>query len=253
VSRMPVASVRAAAGAVSFLTRIPIGRFVVVDGGDVSRGVVLFPLVGAGVGALAGGVAILSDRALPDFVAAALAVGVGAIVTGALHLDALADTADATGASNRSDALAIMRDSRIGSFGAIALMLDVLLKVGAVSALLGRDHMFAALVAAGALSRAASPALAAVLPYPRLEGGPGSVLSGRTSSAAAVAAIGIGVGLTLLMPLPGDYWLVVAAAGVTLVLGLLYRQWLGGATGDCLGAATELCETAVLVVACGLA
>jgi adenosylcobinamide-GDP ribazoletransferase len=253
VSPMPVASVRAAAGAVSFLTRIPIGRFVVVDGADVSRGSVLFPFVGAGVGALAGGVAILSGRALPDFVAAALAVAVGAVVTGAMHLDALADTADATGASNRSDTLAIMRDSRIGSFGATALVLDLLLKVAAVSTLLARGHALAALVAAGALSRAASPMLAAVLPYPRVEGGPGSVLSGRTSRAAAAVAIAVGIGVALLMPLPGGYWLVVAAAGVTLVLGLLYRQWLGGATGDCLGAATEVCETVVLVVACGLA
>ena len=250
---MPAASVRAAAGAVSFLTRIPVGRLLVVDGADVARGSLLFPLVGAGVGALSGGVAVLSGRALPDFVAAALAVGAGAIVTGAMHLDALADTADATGAANRFDALSIMRDSRIGSFGATALMLDIVLKVGAVSTLLARDHALAALIAAGALSRAASPALAALLPYPRVEGGPGSVLSGNTSHAAALAAIALGVGATLLLSLQGDYWLVLAAACVVVPLGLIYRRWLGGATGDCLGAATEICETVVLVVACGVA
>ena len=249
---MPAASVRAAAGAVTFLTRIPLGRFSTVGGDDVARGSVLFPLVGAGVGALSGGVAVLSGRALPDFVAAVLAVGTGAIVTGAMHLDALADTADATGATNRADALAIMRDSRIGSFGAAALMLDLLLKIGAVSTLLGRDHVVAALIAAGALSRAASPTLAALLPYPRVEGGPGSVLSGRTSHAGTAVAIALAVGVALLLPLPGGYWLLLAAGGVTLLLGLLYRRWLGGATGDCLGAATELCETVVLVVACAL-
>jgi adenosylcobinamide-GDP ribazoletransferase len=245
--------VRAAAGAVSFLTRIPIGRIVVVDGADVARGSVLFPFVGAGVGALSGATALLADRALPDFVAAALAIGLGALVTGAMHLDALADTADALGASSRADALVVMRDSRIGSFGAIALMLDVLTKVGAVSALLGRGHALAAFVAAGALSRAASPVLAALLSYPRAEGGPGSVLSGRTSRAAAAVAIALSLGLTFFTSFPRAYWLIAAAVFVTLLLGLAYRRWLGGATGDCLGAATELCETVVLVVACGLA
>jgi adenosylcobinamide-GDP ribazoletransferase len=253
VSPMPAASLRAAAAAVSFLTRIPIGRLVAADGADVARGSILFPLVGAGVGALAGAVALLSARVLPDFVAAALAVAAGAIVTGAMHLDALADTADATGATSRPDALAIMRDSRIGSFGATALLLDVVLKVGAVSALLGRDHVLAALIAAGALSRAVAPTLAALLPYPRAEGGPGSVLSGQTSRAAALTAIALAVGATLLLSFPGDLWLIVAAACVATVLGLLYWRWLGGATGDSLGAATELCETVVLVVACGLA
>jgi adenosylcobinamide-GDP ribazoletransferase len=253
VSPMPGASLRAAAAAVSFLTRIPIGRLVAAHGADVARGSILFPLVGAGVGALAGAVALLSAQVLPDFVSAALAVAAGAIVTGAMHLDALADTADATGATSRSDALAIMRDSRIGSFGATALLLDVVLKVGAVSALLGRDHVLAALIAAGALSRAVSPTLAALLPYPRVEGGPGSVLSGQTSHAAALTTIALAVGATLLLSFPGDFWLVVAAGCVAVVLGLLYRRWLGGATGDSLGAATELCETVVLVVACGLA
>jgi adenosylcobinamide-GDP ribazoletransferase len=250
---MPGTSVRAGAGAVSFLTRIPLGRVVDVDGADVARGSVAFPLVGAGVGAFSGGVALLAADVLPPFVAAALAVGVAALVTGAMHLDALADTADALGATRRDQALAIMRDSRIGSFGATALALDLLVRVGCVAALVDRGHVLAALVAAGALSRAVSPPLASVLPYPRVEGGSGSVLTGRTSRAAAGAAVGLGAALALLAWWPTGAWLVVTAAFVAVALGLCYRRWLGGATGDCLGAATELCETAVLVVAVALA
>ena len=85
---------------------------------DVARGVVFFPLVGAGVGAVAGATAIVLHERLSSFLAAGLAVAVALALTGALHIDALADTADALGASSRERALEIMRDSRIGSFGA---------------------------------------------------------------------------------------------------------------------------------------
>src|SRR5207244_1667498 len=166
----------------------------------VARGAVMFPLVGAGVGALSGGVALAAGQVLPSFVAAALAVAAAALVTGGMHLDALADTADALGATHREQALEIMRDSRVGSFGATALALDLLVKVGCVATLVDRGHVLAALVAAGALSRAVSPPLAAVLPYPRVGGGPGSVLTGVTSRLAATAAAALGAAIGLVGP-----------------------------------------------------
>jgi adenosylcobinamide-GDP ribazoletransferase len=246
---MPGASVRAGAGAVSFLTRVPVGRVVDVDAADVARGAFAFPLVGAAVGAVAGGVALAAAQLLPDLVAAALAIAAATVVTGALHLDALADTTDAVGATSRAQALEIMHDSRIGSFGAAALALDLLLKVVCVAALVSADKALAALVAAGALSRAAPLPLAAVLPYPRAEGG---VLASRMSPTAAIAAAVLAAAIALLVWWSTGVWLVVTAAAVATLLGLWFRHWLGGATGDCLGAATELCETAVLVVAVAL-
>src|SRR5262249_46130100 len=134
---MPGASVRAGAGALSFLTRVPVGRVIDLDGTDVARGAAGFPLVGAGVGALAGGAALLAGHVLQSFVAAALGVAVAAVVTGAMHLDALADTADALGATSRDQALAIMRDSRIGSVGGGALAPDLLVEGGGVAVLAG--------------------------------------------------------------------------------------------------------------------
>jgi adenosylcobinamide-GDP ribazoletransferase len=240
-------------GAVSFLTRVPVGRVVDVDGTDVARGAYAFPLVGAAVGAACGGIALAAQHAFPAFIAATLAVAFGAFVTGGMHLDALADTADALGAHSREDALTIMRDSRIGSFGAVALSLDVVLKVACVAALLDRSHVLAASIAAGALSRAAAPPLAAVLPYPRVGGGPGSVLTGRTSRAVACVAVALGAAVALLAWWPEGAWLVATAAAVAVAMGVWFRRWLGGATGDCLGAATELCEVAALVVAVALA
>lgn len=250
---MPVASLRAAAGAVSFLTRVPIGRAVAIDGGDVARGTLLFPLVGAAVNAVAGGLAVLLYPWLPSFPAAAIAVAAAILLTGALHVDALADTFDAAGARTRERALEIMRDSRVGAYGATAIVLGLLIKVGAVAALLDRGEALPALVAAGALSRAASPPLAALLPYPRAEGGPGSVLAGRVSRAAAAATVALGISAAVLVGGIDGAWMALAALVTTSLLGIVYLRRLGGATGDGLGAAAELSETVALVVAAGLA
>jgi adenosylcobinamide-GDP ribazoletransferase len=249
---MPAVSLRAAAGALSFLTVVPVGRIVALDARDVARGTLFFPLVGAGVGALTGGVASILHPWLPAFAAAGVAVSVGVLFTGAMHVDALADTFDATGGRSRERALEIMRDSRLGTFGASALAFDLLLKVSAVAALLTRGGAVPALIAAGALSRAASPPLAALLSYPRADDGPGSVLAGVSRSVAAAAVL-LGVAIAVLAVKSDAAWLVTAAVVLAIGLGLVYYRWLGGATGDCLGAVTEICETAVLVLAAGLA
>jgi adenosylcobinamide-GDP ribazoletransferase len=247
------ASVRAAAAAVTFLTRVPIGRAIVVDDADVARGAVLFPLVGAGIGALSAGVALVLHPSLPSVLAAAVAVAAALLLTGALHVDALADTLDAAGARSREGALEIMRDPRIGTFGATAIALDIVAKVGAIAVLLDEGGAVGALAAAGALSRAAPAPLAAFLPYPRAAGGTGSVLSGHVRPIAALVTSLVAV--VVAVAAAGSVGAIAAGvtAGVVVGLGLVYTRWLGGATGDCLGAATEVSETAVLVVAAGLA
>lgn len=233
---MPAASLRAAVG---FLTRVPVGR---VEAADVARGAVAFPIVGAGVGAAAAGVALLVHPPLSAAVAAALAVAAGTVLTGALHLDALADTADAVGASSRERALEIMRDSRIGSFGAAALGLDLLLRVTVVAQLLG-GSVLGPLIAAGALSRGASVALAAALPYVREGEG---VLNRRWSS---LAAVGVAIVVAAVALRTDAIAVIASVAVVTVVLGTLYRRWFGGVTGDTLGAASELAELTALLVA----
>ena len=249
---MPAASLRAAAGAISFLTRVPVGRFTAVDAADVARGAVLFPVVGAGVGAVTAGAAALLHLALPAFVAAGIGVAVAAVVTGALHIDALADTCDAVGAATRDEALAIMRDPRLGAFGGAALVLDLLVKVASLAFLLERGGAIAAFVAAGALSRGVGIVLAAVLPYAQRQTGSGSVLSGRVSGRAALVAVVLAAPAAATAGVNGA-WFALTAAVAALVLGLAYRSWLGGVTGDTLGAATELSELAVVVVAVALA
>jgi adenosylcobinamide-GDP ribazoletransferase len=250
---MLAANARAAAAAVSFLTRVPLGRTIVLDGADVARGAFFFPVVGMAVGGSVAGISLLLDLELPSLAAAAGALLVGVLLTGAMHLDALADVADATGGAGSERALEIMRDSRVGTFGAAAITLDLLLKVSAVAALLDRGGALPALVAAGASSRAAAPLLAAALPYPRPAGGPGSVLTGKVPWRWAIAGALFAAVVAVLVDGANGLAITGAVAFTTLALGLWYRRWLGGATGDCLGAATEAGETVALLVAVTLA
>jgi len=246
---MPGGSVRAAAAALAFLTRVPVGRLVSLGPDDVARGAVLFPLVGAGIGALVGGVAIGLDSRLILLLAAALAVAVEALVTGAIHLDALADTADALGAPTRERALAIMREPTIGSFGATALALDLLVRTAALAALLdGPDPVLAA-TAAFALGRAAPLALSWALPYAREGGGLGASLAGSASPPWLAAGLLLGIGVAVAALGLRGLWLAAGAAGAVLVVGLVARRRFGGVTGDVLGAAAELATTLALVAA----
>jgi adenosylcobinamide-GDP ribazoletransferase len=239
---------RGLAGAVAFLTRVPVGRFVTLDVRDVARGGALFPLVGAGVGAAMGETADALAPSLGSTLAAVLGVAVAAALTGALHLDALADSADALGARTRERALEIMRDHAVGAYGATALVLALVAKVAAVGALAAHGHALRNAVCAGAAGRAVPVLLAGTQPYARTGPGLGRALGGVGRNRVLVA-LGLAAAFCLwLHALP----LLAAAAVVALVVGLAARRALGGVTGDVLGAAAELAEIAALVVAVSL-
>jgi adenosylcobinamide-GDP ribazoletransferase len=239
--------VRTPAAAVAFLTRVPVGRLVALDRADVARAAPLFPLVGGAVGACSGLLADAIAGALPGLVAGLLAVALAAVLTGAIHLDALADTADALGARTRGQALGIMRDHSIGAYGATALVLVLLLDAAVLGALGTRDDAALAGLAAGAVGRAAMLPIAAALPSAREGAGQGGILAGLAPGRAFA-----GVALALVLAAPaGTAGLAAAAAAAVVCAALVafYRVWLGGFTGDLLGAAAKLAETAALVTA----
>ena len=238
-------AVRAAAAAVAFLTRIPIPA--PFTAADVARGAVFFPLVGAGLGAAVGAAADALAAPLSAPLASVIAVALGTALTGALHLDGLADTADALGAATREHALEIMRDHRVGAYGAIALVLGIAAKIAAVTVLAGRGDALRLVTCAIAVSRVVPVALGAALPYAR-PSGTGRFLAGVGGRHATVAAaLGIAVCLLLHAPL-----LLVVPAVAFVLCGITLRRWLGGVTGDALGASAELTEVAALVVAVAL-
>jgi adenosylcobinamide-GDP ribazoletransferase len=243
------AGLRASAAAVSFLTRVPLGGRLGLGGEDVARGAVLFPLVGAGIGALVGAVVVGLDATTTVLLAAALAVAAEALLTGAIHLDALADSADGLGAASRERALEVMREPAIGSFGTAALVLDLLVKTAALAAVAAGPRAVLAVAAAYALGRTAPLAVGWALPYARPEGGSGEALAGSTGEVSRALGVGLGIGLAVAALGLRGIVLAGSAAVAALVVGLVARRRLGGVTGDVLGAAAELATTAALVAA----
>jgi adenosylcobinamide-GDP ribazoletransferase len=242
---------RAAAAAVALLTRVPLPRRLALGAGDAARGAACFPLVGAAIGLLAGAAAAATAAATPSPLLAGAAGALAAILaTGALHLDGLADAADALGGRTREDALRIMRDHAIGAYGAVALVVDLLLRAAALGALAGADAVAAIVAAtvAGALSRAAG-AIRATRPYARTEA---TTLAGaftrsthRGPAAVALLLAAVAVAAT---GMTGVVQALAAGAVAAAVLRTAHRR-VGGVTGDVLGAAIETSETAALVAA----
>jgi adenosylcobinamide-GDP ribazoletransferase len=242
--------VRAAVAAVGFLTRFPVGRLV-LGADDVARGVLFFPVVGAGVGALVGLVAESLDGMLSAFLAAGLAVAFEAVATGAIHFDALADAADGLGAGSPERALEVMRDPSIGTFGALALAFDLVVKIGALSLLVANGDAVVAALGVFALGRAAPLALA-WLPYARTEPGSGRALT----EGPRWPRVG-GLVLAGVIPAAAFGWEALVVAGgalaAVLLVGITARRRLGGVTGDVLGTGVELATTGALLAAAAVA
>jgi len=242
-----VIALRALVAAFSFLTVLPFGRLLALDGKDVARGSVLFPVVGAFVGAVTGGAAWFLGDHLPALLAAVLAVAAGAAVTGALHLDGLADCADGFGARTPEDRLRVMRDHTNGTYGGTALLLDLMIRVAALSALAGSRDALLFSVAAGALSRTVGPLLAVMLPYAQAKPGAGEALNSFPSQPRAAAVLVI-AGLIAFSCVDSAAYAgaLAALAGVLVLVAWTARKRLGGVTGDVMGACSELVELAVL-------
>jgi adenosylcobinamide-GDP ribazoletransferase len=247
------APLRHLSAAFRFLTRLPVPG-PPLDVAELGRALAYFPVAGAALGGLLAGAGWLLAPRLAPGVLAAVVVALLAALSGGLHLDGLADVADGLGGGHgdRARTLAIMRDSRIGAFGAAALVLVVLDKAAAVAELFGRGDAAWALLCAPALARTAAVPLVVLFPYARPEGLGRAFHDGggaRELALAAVLGLAIlggaataGAGHRVVLP-------ALAGLGAAGVLGLACRCRLGGLTGDVYGAAIELAEAAFLLVA----
>ena len=237
--------IRLAAG---FLTIIPVGRDC-DNSTQVSTSFGWFPLIGFMLGAFLGGADYLLASLMSIAVRSTLLVLFLAVITGAVHLDGLADTADALGAGrDHVRALAIMRDSRIGTFGAAAVFFVLALKIAALASAAHSRPL--ALYLAPGLARWAMVAVSYNLNYLR-EQGAGSTLLGHESKRNLVRASIV----TLIALIPGGAVLTIratiVAAALVWILHSFYARWLGGVTGDLIGAAGEIVETAALIAITG--
>jgi adenosylcobinamide-GDP ribazoletransferase len=234
----------------AFLTRLPLVLSTPVTGAELVRASWTFPIVGAGVGAFGALIYwLMHALGLHAFVCAVLAVAGTALITGCLHEDGLADTADGFGAGGtRERKLEIMRDSQIGTYGAAALILSLLLRVGAIASLAEPALAALALIAAHAGARAVMPVFMRRVPRARQDGL--SADAGAPPQRSSVLAVVIGlVALFLCLGLSATliaFVLLVAALGLMAWLSI---SQIGGQTGDVLGAVEQTSEILILLVA----
>jgi adenosylcobinamide-GDP ribazoletransferase len=244
------------AGALRFFTRLRVGEPEPGAALDIDRIAWAAPVAGVAVGLVGGlALALTTLLGLPVLLRAGLATAALVVATGALHEDGLADVADGFGGgATRARKLEIMRDSRIGAYGALAIALALILRVGALAAALDGGFWRAALSLAlvAALSRAAALTPLALLPPARADGA--GATAGRLDSSALAAAWGaalvialalglVALGLTLAL-----FAALMSGAGA-LCMAALARRAIGGQTGDVAGAAQQCSEIAAW---CGL-
>lgn len=235
-------------GALGLLTRLPLPQ-----SGPAPRGAQAawaWPIAGAIIGALAGMAALLAiGLGVSPLVAAATTIAAQAMLTGAMHEDGLADTADGLwGGWDKTRRLEIMKDSHIGSYGVLALILVTLARWSALASLLASGSPFAAIVAVACLSRAPMAVLMCWLPNARSGGLSKAV--GRPHVKTAATAVCIAVVLCFVLVGWQSIGMLIAVAVFSLGLGLVARAKIGGQTGDILGASQQLAEAAAL---CALA
>ncbi|HEX2010083.1 MAG TPA: adenosylcobinamide-GDP ribazoletransferase [Roseateles sp.] len=250
--------------ALQFFTRVPVPRWVGFEPAWLQHSARHFPLVGALVGACSAAVLWAALWFWPAPVAAGLAMATGIWLTGGFHEDGWADTCDGLGgAVSREKALAIMKDSRIGSYGALGLILMLGLKAAALVALLEQDWWLAlaALVWAQCASRAAPVWLIRALPYvgdaEHAKAKPLATQASARTLVVALAWVGLAsLGLAWVDPAwtPSLGVAVVGAGGATLLMQAWLDKRLGGYTGDNLGATQQFVElVALLAFAANLA
>ncbi|RXA97697.1 MULTISPECIES: adenosylcobinamide-GDP ribazoletransferase [Yersinia] len=244
-------SLRLFLATLQFMTRIPVPerwtQGLAMD--NYERGIVGFPFIGLIVGVIGGAVFTLLAPWCGVPLAALGYVLALALITGAFHLDGLADTCDGVfSARKREQILEIMRDSRLGTNGGLALIFIVVAKVLVVSELALRDEsMFAMLTAASVAGRTVIVLLMYRQRYAREGNGLGNIYIGKVTGRQTVVTLVGGAILTLLLGNSAALWALIITVVVVLLLATYLRRRLGGQTGDTLGAAAEVGEFVFLL------
>jgi len=230
--------------AFQFLTRLPISR-IPYQPDSLSRSAKFFPVVGLAIGF---GASVLQRILTPHLnrtLVALLVLTFLVLITGGLHEDALADTMDAFGGGwNREQVLTILRDSRIGSFGALAIVLSMLARFLLLS-ILPVNRFTALVVSAHVLCRWTTLPLSYFLRPARENDGQGARIAQKVSPTSLITGALLSFAIVLYL-MRTEFWIpVLVAIVITALSGLYYFRRIGGVTGDCFGATNQLTEIAV--------
>jgi adenosylcobinamide-GDP ribazoletransferase len=237
--------------AFTLLTRLPVSRFG-RGAPDMASAVWAFPIVGLVIGAV-GGLAywLMHHFGLPPLLGASWALAAMMLATGAFHEDGLADTADGFGGGPTLERkLEIMRDSRIGSYGALALMLSLLMRVAAIAALNRPGVVLAALIVASMLARAGI-VLILILLQPARQDGMAAAMGDIPRANANIGLILAVVLPFLLLPFFTALTVLFFSLGACLAFANFAKGQVGGYSGDVLGAAAVIVECVALTVTVG--
>jgi len=236
--------------AVSLSTILPVGPHAPLDDGEVARASWALAMAGLLVGLVGAAAYGLAHRfGLPPEPAAMLALVATIILTGAIHEDGLADTADGLGGGDtREHKLGIMRDSRIGTFGGCALIISIMLRWSALQAIADPSSVAAAFLIAHIAARAIMPPFMWLVPPARRDGL--SAGAGQPSAQSAIIASGIGVICLAIGFGPGKAIIaLILLATAALLWAFVATRQVGGQTGDILGALEQTSETVILLMA----
>lgn len=238
----------------AFFTRLPIPVNDDIRSRDMAKACWAFPIAGIAIGCIAG-LALMAAAALhmhPLF-CGFVAVAVAALVTGALHEDGLADVADGFGGGTTKERkLEIMRDSRIGTYGVLTLILLTGFKVTALAGLMGPGLAAGTIIAAHAFSRGLMPMVMMLMDPARKDGLGASAGKPDLPRFATAAGLGVVVVLMAMTPSVAAVSLIMAPMAAAVIAGLALHQ-IGGQTGDVLGAQQQASEVAIYVTAAALA
>lgn len=231
--------------ALRFFTRLPVPAWVGHSAEQLNHAARYFPLVGSVVGAIGAAVTALAWQVLPLSLAVIAGMAATLLATGAFHEDGLSDAVDGFGGGwEKAQVLAIMKDSRVGSYGAIAAALMLLAKWNALMEL-SDEALLPAIVAGHAVSRFASTTLIHALDYVRDDAsGKSKPLAEKLGTGELLLAGFFGLAPCVLLPYPETVVALALVALVTWWAGRYFVRRIGGYTGDCLGATQQLAELA---------
>jgi adenosylcobinamide-GDP ribazoletransferase len=239
--------------AISLCTRLPIGPSTTVGDGEVARASWAFPVAGLVVGLFGAAIYWIAARAhVPPLPASALAIAATVMLTGAMHEDGLADTADGFGGgTTRESKLEIMRDSRIGTYGTCALILSLMLRWSALAEIAEPRLVAVALIAAHVAARAVLPIVMSFVPPARVNGL--SSTAGQPPQQSAAIALALGTICLLFSFGPSGALVTLLALGlIGMLLTRLAIRSIGGQTGDVLGALEQVGEAVIMLIAASL-
>lgn len=234
--------------ALRFLTVIPVPGALGSQTAELAGGLAFFPLVGLLLGLLAALIAATAGQLLTAAVTATLVVLLLLALSGGLHIDGLADSADGLFSSRpRQRCLEIMRDSHVGTMGVVAIVMVLALKITALAGLTPKRLVMAAILMPLA-GRCLQMATMAFLPYARPEGGLASLFYARKTKKTAIGGLIALYVAAWLIAGPSGVLAAAGAGGAVWLFGRYCHYKLGGATGDTIGAASELAEMMVALV-----